>query len=359
MKLILLGFMHGFGGAEKSLCTLANEMVERGHEVHLLSFSRNNLKYNLNFNVQYDYIKDVGDNKIEILCSRFKQLRNKLKKIKPDIVISFWFQLCVFSVLSRFGMDYKIVYSERGDPYDSEYSGINAVLRKLTFSFVDGFVFQTKSAENCFNKRIKNKSIVIHNAISINDKIVLTKSKKNKQIIAVGRLHSQKNFSLCVRAFKIVHEKCPDYSLIIYGDGELFFDLNNEIKKGGLEKCVEIKNSTPDIYLKMKESEIFVLSSDYEGMPNVLLEAMALGLPCVSTDYSPKGSVNEIITNNKNGIIVPRNDYEKFANAIIRLINDKNLSSRIGIEASKIINTHSHRAIYDKWNYFFERLINR
>lgn len=356
MKITLLGHMHGYGGAEKSLVILGNQLAQRGHEITLLSFSSNNCVYKLDDNIQYIYIPDCGNNKLQIIKNRFSSLKKTLQNLETDLVISFWFQLSILALFISNSLSFKVIYSERGDPSDKEYSGLNGIIRSIFFPMIDGFVFQTEGAKKYFSKLIQKKSIVIHNAIQFEEKVTSTSLNKKKHIISAGRFHPQKNFSLLVNAFSKIASEFPDYKLCIYGDGELRDQLEDQIEHLGLSTQVILPGNTNDLCYKMMESEIFVLSSDYEGMPNVLMEAMALGLPCVSTDCKP-GGARELIENGVNGIIVDVNDADLLSLKIKYLLENKEEANLMGKRAKKIIDNHTYDVIYDSWNSYILKLI--
>lgn len=356
MRIALLGHLHGFGGAEKSLIMLANQLVERGHSVELVSFTSDVKVRPLDERVKYTFIPDVDGNKIKRLIGRYKNLDVYLKNNKPDVAVSFWFQLAIFAMFASKKYNFQVIYSERGDPKDIEYNGLNGVIRSLFLPLVDGFVFQTNGAKKCFSSNIQKKSTVIHNAIEIN-KDQLVDVEKSNTIISVGRLHRQKNFSVLIKAMGILREDFPSYILEIYGEGELRKTLQSEIDSLGLHDTVKLMGNTKQIYEKMQKSEVFALTSDFEGMPNVLMEAMALGLPCVTTDCSP-GGARELIDDQFNGIIVPVGDYIAVAEAIKYCLNDKKSAAEMGKNAAQILKTHSCEQIYNQWEDYIVSLCN-
>lgn len=357
MKITLLGHLHGYGGAEKSLVFLANQLVERGHDITLLSFTSDRNVYSLRDEVNYIFIPDKGSNKAAVLLNRFFCLRRELKQIKPDLAISFWFQLAVFGMMISKELGFKIIYSERGDPSDSEYDGLNGMIRRLSFPFMDGFVFQTKGAQAYFGEKIKDKSCVIHNAITVPDSIIEFKPVKKKNIVSVGRLHRQKNFPLLINAFSEIIKIHPEYKLVIYGEGEQRQELELLVERLGLVNNVALYGNSKDILIKMKEAEFFVLSSDFEGMPNVLMEAMGLGLPCVSTDCTPGGAA-ELIDNYTNGILVPKGNKAELVKAMLYTIEHFCRAEQMGRNATKILETHSPAKIYDMWETFIGGVVN-
>ena len=151
------------------------------------------------------------------------------------------------------------------------------------------------------------------------EKISIGKVKKEKVIINVGKLMDQKNQKLLIKAFSKIADKYPEYKLKIYGEGPKRKELESLVKELGLSEKVEMPGWTPDIFDKVAAAELFVLSSDYEGLSNALLEAMMLGVPCISTDCA--GS-NEIIRNNINGILVPAGGLKELVSAMQRILND-------------------------------------
>ncbi|MGI6094992.1 MAG: glycosyltransferase [Lachnospiraceae bacterium] len=355
MKVILLGHLHGFGGAEKSLILLANQLVLREHKVTLVTLTANNCVYPLDSRVKKVFFPDKGKNKGTKILNRIRSLNSFFQNNECDLVISFWFQIGLISmILSKF-YGYKTIYSERGDPADREYSGILGLIRNLTISGFDGFVFQTKGARDFFKKNVREKSVVIHNAISIDDKIFLNVPEKKRYIVGVGRLHRQKNFALLIRAFYLVHMEYPEYKLIIYGEGAMRESLTKLIAELDLTSNVELYGNTQEPLNKLLEADMFVLSSDFEGMPNALMEAMALGLPCVSTDCTPGGAA-ELITDHVNGILVERNNEKALAAAMQEYINNPQKANDYGKMASEIKKTHSLDYIYNKWDMYIRKV---
>lgn len=354
MNVLFFAYLHGFGGAEKQIVMLANAMVKRGHDVTLLSVSANNQCYQLEDKVTYRFLPDNRDGLLRI-ADRYKGIKQVLEDIRPDITVSFWYQTVYLTAMIRKKITGKILFSERGDPGDKEYGGLLGILRALTIPKVDGFVFQSRAAQSFFNKKVRDRSVIIPNPIILNEASSIAEDRKIKRIINVGRLHPQKNQRILIEAFARVFEQITDYTLEIYGDGPLKNELEEYIGVLGLRKKVHIHEPTKDIQSIIKESSLFVLCSDYEGMPNVLIEAMALGVPCISTDYRP-GSVKEIIDNRVNGIIVPPNDLDNLSNAMIEVIKNESLANYLSKNGMKSRDRFASESIYDKWETFLESM---
>ena len=191
-----------------------------------------------------------------------------------------------------------------------------------------------------YPKNISEKGVVIHNAVGnalvyqVSDSI----EAKNK-ISAVGRLSEQKDYPSLFKAFRLVSEKHPDIRLEIFGTGGDELSLRDFATKLGIDGKVDFMGTRKDAILMIADSLCYVMSSRFEGMPNALMEAMAIGLPCVSTDC-PNGP-RELIEDGVNGLLVPVGDHESLADAICKMIEDREFATTCAIRAKGILNTHS------------------
>ena len=355
MKIVFLSYLHGFGGAEKQNVMLANAMAEKGHDVTLISISSDNNCYQLNNKVKYEHLPDKKTNVLRIV-SRYADIRNRLKEIKPDITINFWFQSAYMTAFMKKSITGKVIYSERGDPGDKEYSGALGVIRKIVLPRIDGFVFQSKGAQSYFNASVQSRSTIIPNPVFVNaEEYPAVKTRRNV-IVTVGRLHPQKNQQLLIHAFKQIADKIPEYTLEIYGDGELKEELQNLIDGLNLSNRVFLMGTSKEIHKLIYDAALFVLSSDYEGLPNTLIEAMALGIPSISTDCRP-GGARQIIDDTVNGIIVERNNVEKLAEAMQILLTEPEIGSRFSASSRKKMIMYKPKTIYSQWEKFFKTIV--
>lgn len=357
MKIVFLTYLHGFGGAEKQNIMLANAMVERGHDVTVVSISSNNNCYDLDNRIKYVFLPDRKKGLLRIV-TRYQDIKNVLKCIKPDLTISFWFQTAYMTAFMNKKYTGKVIYSERGDPGDSEYKGALGIVRIVSLPRIDGFVFQTRGAQNYFDRKVKQRSIVIPNPVFIDREKFPQTIVKRKAIVTVGRLHPQKNQLLLIDAFASIASRIPEYTLEIYGDGILKSKLQTHIEELGLENRVYLKGTSNHIHSIIYDATMFVLSSDFEGLPNTLLEAMALGLPCISTDCRP-GGAREIIDNDYDGIIVPIGDCDKLSVAMLQLINDENKQIMLSNNAVVKMKTFSPKEIYNHWELYMASIIQK
>lgn len=358
MKIACVGYLHGFGGAERQIITLANQLVERNHEVHMILLSDNKICYDLSSKVKiHSLLYAEKGNYFHRILRRRKALINILKELQCDIIVNFNFQSAYLLAFSSHKVLGKIIYSERGDPGDKEYKGLMGLIRSLALSHIDGFVFQSEGARNYFkNKHVRNCNVVIPNACFKSYEPYIGKRKKT--IVNVGRLSKQKNQTLLIKAFALIADKYPDYNLDIYGDGRLKNNLEELIKTLNLQNRIYLKGTFTNISEIIRDSSLFVLSSDYEGIPNALIEALSLGLTCISTDCKP-GGARTLINNEHNGIITPCGDIKELATAIDYCLSHPNESFEMGRNAMEISQILSPKNIYDKWDEYFNSLINK
>lgn len=334
----------------------ANGLVRRGHKVTIVSIRENNVVYETDKRINHRHIPDVERSKLLVKLNRFWKLRKCLKEIKPDIVISFWLQPAIFAAILSKPNNFKTIFSERGDPGDKEYNGALGAIRTVAFRFMDGFVFQTHGAKQYFTDSIQAKAVVISNPVYISRVDYPTPPRRRKSIVSVGRLHPQKNQRLLINAFSKIGSLFPEFILEIYGTGNLKNDLLHQIEELSLKDRIFLKGTTKDLFNEIADASLFVLSSDYEGLPNALLEAMALGLPSISTDCRP-GGAKDLIRHGINGLICPTGSQEELAVQITYMLQNEQDAERMGHEARNVCSTHSPEPILSKWDEFITAII--
>ena len=356
MKLLFVTPGMAYGGAERVITILSNSWSKMGHKVEILIISdKNHCVYNLDSNVTVINIGGLPKCSFPHL-KLVSLMRNEIIKYMPDAVISFMNDTCAFTSFALYNLNIPLIYSERNDPNNVNQDLKNKIYRIIVENKTDGIVFQTKAAMNCYSKKLRKKSIVIPNPIDTSCFPKRDSKCLSKIIVNVGRLVNQKNHELLIKSFYEIHKKHPDYSLYIFGEGHLRPYLEKLILNLNLENFVFLKGNSNNIIDEIKNSRLFILTSNFEGIPNALLEAMCLGLPCISTDFSP-GSVHEIINNGINGLIVPKNNENSLVLAINRLISDEKLSLSLGNEASKIKKRLNSHEIALRWLDFISRVI--
>lgn len=356
MKIITVGYLHGSGGAERQIILLSNQLARLGHDVTLCVLNENKSPYTINEKVHViDLCNDEGTGRLRV-WRRYKAFKKTVESVRPDVIVNYNLQSAYFCLgISRKARG-KVIYSERGDPYDKEYSGLLGKVRDLTVAKMDGLVFQSEGARDFFPNKVKEKSVVIHNSVNVPQDKYPMPEEREKRIVSVGRLHPQKNQKLLIDAFAKIATDFPEYTVDIYGDGQLHDELQQQIDNLNLHDRVRLNASRKDIFDCIYKTSLFVLTSDYEGMPNALMEAMALGLPCISTDCRP-GGARTLIDNGINGYIVPLRDEEALAERISYILSHYEEAKKIATEAMTLKNTHSEEVIFEKWNNYLSDLI--
>jgi glycosyltransferase involved in cell wall biosynthesis len=348
-----IGSLYG-GGAERVICNLASYLVQKGHKVEILTMSETKESYDLDERVTTKSLLSLNNrkNKIWNVLIRFPRLWKYMRKTENDIYVVMLPKTTVMFLAFRWMTKAKVVAAERVDP--AAYSNTIGCLLKRYAHRADGFVFQTEDAKAWYGDAVKDcKTVIIPNAIN---PVFIRKpytGEKRKVITGAGRLCEQKNFSLLIRAFAKISDDFPDYKLVIYGEGEKRDELESLVKELGLESRVAFPGYIQNIADEMEKNSMFVLSSNFEGMPNALMEAMALGLPCISTDC-PCGGPRFLIQNGENGLLVPVGNVEKMALAMKKLLGDQDYASRLISAANEIKRRLAPEKIYGKWESFIK-----
>ena len=357
MKIACIAYLHGFGGAERQITTLANQLVKKNNEVHLIIIAEDKRFYEIDSRIHiHSLLEAEKGHTIFRILNRRKLLLRKLKDLKCDVIINFNLQSAYLLALSNKKGIGKILYSERTNPGDQKYKGFLGLLRWMSKHRIDAYVFQTKGAQEYFNDTyiIKNSTVIPNACFYKKDSSYAY--KREKRIVSVGRLSEQKNQKILIEAFSILSKKHPDYILELYGEGELQSKLEHLSKKLGIENKVVFKGTTSDIRTSISNASLFVLSSNYEGIPNALIEAMASGLPCISTDCKP-GGARALITSGYDGLITPIEEVASLASAMEYMINNPKESERMALNATKIVDRLAPEKIYDMWERYLENIV--
>ncbi len=349
MKILFYITTLGKGGAERVISNLSNYLSQR-HEIYILTAMPNIPQYKINKEVNVIIPKDKLLYKIKGIRNiiQIKEFEKNIKEIKPDIIVSFMAVPSFCALYPKNKLKTINIVSVRNDP-KQEYKGtIRQFIMKRLFKRADAFVFQTKEAKEYFSKDIQNKSTIIPNPLSFNIIKLDRCGNKKKKIVTVGRLEKQKNQKLLINAFYGVTKKHKDYELHIYGEGRLKNKLNNQIKKLHMQNNIILKGKVDDIEQHIRDATAFVLSSDYEGMPNALMEAMALGIACISTDC-PCGGPRFLIENNVNGILIEPRNQEQLEVALNEIIEKEEFARSLEKNALKIKEKLEPTKIFKEW----------
>ena len=309
------------GGAERVVAVLASELANQGHDTSVLIYFKTENEYETSDLVKKIYLSGGDEEKYNNMnyLQRLSTIRKVAKKENPDVVVPFLSHVCIQTCVALFGTNKKIVQTVRNDPRTLPEGKIHRLLRDLFVKFGHKTFVQNKDQMSYFDSKTQNKIFVLPNPVR--GDLFNCKRQKNtdKTIIAsAGRLNSQKNFFMLIDAFGTVSKSRENLELRIYGDGELLEDLQKYIDDKNSSETIKLMGRTNDMKSMLESIDLYVLSSDYEGMPNSLMEAMAAGVPCVSTDC-PTGP-SDLIQDGENGLLVPVNDAKAMSGAIEKML---------------------------------------
>lgn len=316
------------GGAERVVSVLSNALVEDGVSVALVLYGRKEVEYPIDPRVQIEVLNShEGKNPLLKHLGYIHEIEVALDKIQPDVVIPFLAEPVFHTYYATRGKRYQVFATVRNNPRQYPSQKWLRMLTNHCTRKMDGIIFQTEEQTKYFPRA--KKSFVLHNPVNPDMLATSYQYRDSVKCIATfGRLSKQKNHSLLINAFYELVDKYPEIILKIYGDGEERENLQNLIEEKNLVDRVQLMGNTKDVKGKMQESDIFVLSSDFEGLPNALIEAMAMGIPCVST-ACPTGP-RDLIVNGKNGLLLPCGDTKAMRDAIEQMILDESFRKKCG-----------------------------
>ena len=360
MKIIFLHPSMRAGGAERTIALLSDYLVRQGEEVTIITLDNESSFYKLHPKVCHIPL-DVAaqsDNIMEAVNNNFKtlvQLRKLLQKKKVNLAVAFGANTILQLWLVKIGFSYKIIGSERTNPYVLAPTIWNKNKKRIA-KHCNGFIFQTKGAQKYYPNTLIKKSMVLPNGIISDDfRANDIPWLERKNICAVGRMDKNKCFDDLIKSFSIVHKKHPQIILDLYGDGPLRRDLELLSQSLGLQSVVIFHGRCNDMYPVYAQHEFFLMASDKEGMPNVLMEAMASGCACISTDcdFGP----SELIEHGKNGFLVPVYDVDTMAEYVCKVLEDDFCAQAISKEALNLRKTHNIEDVGAKFHIYLKGIL--
>ena len=257
------------------------------------------------------------------------------------------------TILATLGLKNKVIVSERNDPAVYGKKKIKKILRNILYKHADVLVCQTPDAKEYFPKKIQDKTVVIPNPIMKNLPEKYT-GERRKIIVNFCRVEAQKNLKLLIDSFIELHKEFPEYILNIFGDGAEKENIKKYIEEQNMNEHIKLYDFIQNIHEEIVDNTMFVSSSDYEGISNSMLEAMAIGLPVVVTDC-PCGGARMFVKNNENGILVNVRDKKALYEGMKKIITDKEFAEKISNEATKIKEELNSDKITKMW---IERTLN-
>lgn len=351
------------GGAERVVTTLANQFVNK-YDVIIATMWFAENEYQIDERIRHINVglNDQQSKKGRLLniYHRNANLRKFLKKEKPDIVIAFAKKANYRALIATLGTGIPVIVSVRANPYGYYSSLLDRILVTLLYPTAAGNVFQTKGAQNFFSRKIRSKSRIILNPI--NEKYINVEGsiERRKEIVTTGRITELKNHQMLIEAFFEVYKKHPEYVLKIYG---------TDSKDGTwecLKKLIEQHQATKYVFLMggcdclekvLPSASIFAFTSNNEGLPNSLMEAMAMGLPVIATDC-PCGGPATIVEHGKSGLLISVKDKEALIDGLNQLIENPDFAENLGQNAKGIVEIANAKEICKQWEAYIEEILN-
>lgn len=338
----------GGGGAERVLTLLANDFSKK-NDVDILAIHRTKNKYEISDDVRVVELDGCEESTFKIIG----MIRKVTKQEKPDVIISFEYHMNMKVLLAVAGIkNVKVIVSERNDPAQKGGKLGYKQLRNWLYKKADYLVCQTPDAKAYFPQNIQKKAVIIPNPIK-KDLPQPWGGERKKQIVNFCRLVKQKNLPLLIDAFEEFYQTHLDYALMIYGDGEERDNLEKYIRTKGLETVVTLHPAVQNVHDKIKDAMMFVSSSDYEGLSNSMIEAMAIGLPTICTDC-PCGGARMVIKNGENGVLVSVGEKTQMVLAMSRMAEQSEWREKLSQNSRNLRDVLNSRVIAEKWEKLIE-----
>ena len=349
------------GGAERVFVNLARYFVSRGYRVTLVTQYEKENEYPLPTGadrILSDLAPEEEGNRIQNLLRRYKKLRRIFKGLKADVVLSTIGKNNFMAILANLFLPTRVVVSVVAEPTEEYPDALMRFLAKTLFYLADGIVMQTRDAVRFFQPSLQKKCVILKNSVNPAFLRPRYEGKRQQDIVAVGRMDANKNQSMAIRAFSKIAGEFPESRLILYGDGPLRGQLQDLARELGLEGRVSLPGAVNDVADRIEKAWVFLLTSFTEGMPNTLLEAMSLGLACISTDC-PCGGPKDVIRDGINGYLVKVDDADGLSERLRELLSDPAKMQRIGKEAARLRESYSPERVNREWESYFSGIVGK
>lgn len=333
------------GGLERVSSILANEFCNRGYNVFFMAVYLKERTYRLDERIKYKYIDTENTGKLKRYFIRTKGIYDEIKSFKPDYIYSFVTQeMLLTQIFSR----KKIIYSERTDP--SKGGKLDIWSKRFVYSHSCKMVFQTPTARDFFNEKTVKKSVIIGNPID-ESLPIWCEEKHNRQIVMACRIAPGKNVEMLIKAFEAFEKDHHDYEVMLYGeavDKQYYEKIQELVKEKKLSDKFHFCGFNSNVYEKEIEAEMFVLTSNYEGLSNSMLEALCMGIPSICTDC-PCGGAALYIKDGENGFLVDVDDDVALARKMAMVADNSELREKISEKAKEARRLFSKEKIIDEW----------
>lgn len=331
------------GGAARVISVLATELSARDKRVGIAIYRPFGGEYPLPPAVAKEYCANTERQPSKL--RRIVWLRSVVKRNPSAAIVAFEYFVNMQVLIACIGLSNRVIVSERNDPARVGSGFPNNWLRERLYHRANMLVCQTDDASAYFSDRVRKT--VILNPLKT-DLPEPYEGERRKAVVSFCRLDRQKNLPLLLRAFARFHKTHPEYALEIFGDGRERAVITAMVEKLGLSSCVSILRGRLDVHDVVRDASMFVLPSDYEGLSNSMLEAMAMGLPAICTDC-PCGGARMVIKDGENGLLIPVGDEEALLTAMCRVADEPGLAERMSRNGRALQKSLSVNEITNQW----------
>ncbi|WP_144630685.1 glycosyltransferase family 4 protein [Bordetella genomosp. 13] len=361
--MLLVSSMHA-GGAERVAATLVNAWAARGDTAILVPTysSKGTCFYPLSDDVQLHWLADragTRDGGPLAAVRRLAALRGMIREFAPDVVVSFLTNVNIAAILATRGQDVPVIVCERTNPVVAAAAGPGlSALRRMLYPRADMVTVQAQSTVEPFARLvpgIRRLSVIpnpLPSDLAAAPLVPVDQAAGRKRLAGMGRMVPEKQFDQLIAAFAELAPTHPDWDLWLWGDGPQREALQAQVRAAGLQDRVFMPGRTETPWEELGLAHAFVMSSSVEGFPNVLLEAMALGMPCVTYDC-PSGP-REISRDGQDALLVPLGDRAGLRDAVRSLMNDPALRVELGTRAAQSVRgRYALPAVLAQWDRLF------
>ncbi len=355
-EIILAGSILGQGGVGKILSFVADNLLKNGFIVTVLSLRNEERPSFLPDKAHFISLqKEKSNNRLLRRAEELCNLRKCLRKYKPFVICTFGSEPSVMVRLATVGFkNTTVISAERSDPYT--LPKFWKIMSSWAYKHSDYCVFQLEKQRDFYGEKVRKKSFVIPNAFIPKESDGGTVVER-KVVVSAGRFVYQKGYDTLIRAFAKVSKTHPDYTLELYGGGEEKELYEQIIREEGIEGKVKLFDYVKDVESVIAGCSAFVLSSRFEGIPNVLIEAMSVGVPAVATDCTPGGPAF-LTDNGKRGLLVQVDDVDAMADAICKILESPKLSEQLSEAGKEICSLFEEKSIAKQWVDMFTQIIS-
>ncbi len=326
-------------GAQRVACRVASGLTDTCNVVLLYKWEKNN-EYDVDNRVKKIFMPHFHYDILKVFSLLY--LRKMKKQYRIRVSISFLYEMNYLNLFSK-NRDFVIV-SERNNPrlaYPEQFRRT-----KIFYALADHVIFQTEEVRSLYGSRTRRHSSILPNPVAVG---CLASDVREKRIVNAARLEKNKNQAMLIRSFALFLPRHPEYRLDIYGEGSLVNELKALAEELKLENSVIFHGNVPDIHEQIADAGMFVLSSNVEGMPNALLEAMMMGLPCISTSCT---GAKEVIKDGYNGLLTAIGNVEAMAEAMAKMADNPELAESCRKNAMLTTEAFRESRVMKQWKSF-------